>query len=111
MPNPNEVDEMYVVKRNNNREIISFDKILRRVKKLCNENKITINSSSLVMKVIDQLHNDIHTSKIDELTAQQCTMLSTTNPDYGKLASFITISNHHKNTSDDFNFGASRIAS
>ena len=49
MPNPNEVDEMYVVKRNNNREIISFDKILRRVKKLCNENKITINSSSLVI--------------------------------------------------------------
>ena len=104
MSNTNDVDEMYVIKRNNSKEIISFDKILRRVKKLCNENNITINASSLVMKVIDQLHNDIHTSKIDELTAQQCTMLSTTNPDYGKLASFITISNHHKNTSDDFNF-------
>jgi ribonucleoside-diphosphate reductase alpha chain len=93
---------MYVIKRNKGREAISFDKILRRVKNICKENNININCPSLVMKVIDQLHDNIETTKIDELTAQQCTMLATTNPDYGKLASHITISNHHKNTSSDF---------
>tara|TARA_Y100000816_G_scaffold225665_1_gene170639 strand:- start:81 stop:2462 length:2382 start_codon:yes stop_codon:yes gene_type:complete len=97
-----ETDEMYVIKRNKSREAISFDKILRRVKNICKENSININCPSLVMKVIDQLHDNIETTKIDELTAQQCTMLATTNPDYGKLASHITISNHHKNTSSDF---------
>ena len=95
-------EEMYVIKRNGGCEAISFDKILRRVKNICKEKNININCPSLVMKVIDQLHNNIETTKIDELTAQQCTMLATTNPDYGNLASHITISNHHKNTSDNF---------
>lgn len=94
--------EMYVVKRNNKKEIMSFDKISRRIKTICKKNNININSSALVIKIIDQLHDNILTTKIDELTAQQCTMLATTNPDYGFLASQIIISNHHKNTSANF---------
>ena len=95
-------NEMYVTKRNNKEEVISFDKILKRVKVIGKKNKLNINYSSLVMKVIDQLHDKIHTTKIDELTAEQCTMLSTTHPDYGKMAAQIVISNHHKNTPNTF---------
>ena len=54
------------------------------------------------MKVIDQLYDGISTSKIDELTCEQCASLSTQHPDYGILASRIFVSNHHKNTKPSF---------
>ena len=92
------VNEMRVTKRNGELQDVSFDKILQRVKKLGQEAGIHINYSSLVMKVIDQLYDKIHTSKIDELTAEQCAVMSTNHPDYGALAGRIVISNHQKNT-------------
>ena len=96
--------EMRVQKRDGNFEDVSFDKILRRVKNLGSEATppIQLNYSELIMKVIDQLHNDIPTSMIDELTAEQCASLCTRHPNYGKLASRIILSNNHKNTSDQF---------
>ena len=54
------------------------------------------------MKVIDQLYDNIETTKIDELTAEQCASMASTHPDYTMLASAISISNLHKNTSDSF---------
>ena len=94
--------DMRVTKRNGQLEIMSFDKILNRIKKLGNEAKIQINFTSLAMKVIDQLYDSIPTTKIDELTAEQCASLSTLNPDYGILASRVIISNLQKNTDDSF---------
>jgi len=94
--------DMHVTKRNGKLEDISFDKILNRVKKIGQEANIQINYSSLVMKVIDQLYDTIPTSKIDELTAEQCASLSTQHPDYGILAGRIVVSNHQKNTSSCF---------
>jgi len=94
--------EMRVLKRNGQLEDISFDKILTRVKKLGQEANIQINYSSLVMKVIDQLYDKIPTTKIDELTAEQCAVMSTQHPDYGVLAGRIVVSNHQKNTNSSF---------
>ena len=90
--------EMRVVKRNGCLEELSFDKILKRIRKLGHEAKIQINYQSLVMKVIDQLYDTIPTSKIDELAAEQCAVLSTNHPDYATLAGRIVVSNHQKNT-------------
>ena len=95
-------NDMRVTKRNGELEDIAFDKILTRVKKVGQEVNIQINYSSLVMKVIDQLYDKISTTKIDELTAEQCASLSTHNPDYGTLAGRIVVSNHQKNTSSSF---------
>ena len=95
-------NEMKVMKRNGQFENMSFDKILSRIKTLGNEANIQINYSLLSMKVIDQLYDKIETSKIDELTAEQCAAMSTIHPDYGTLASRIVISNHQKNTNDSF---------
>ena len=89
-------NEMRVKKRNGQLEVIAFDKILNRIKKLGQEVGIQINYSLLVMKVIDQLYDKIETSKIDELTAEQCASLSTQHPDFATLASRIVISNHQK---------------
>ena len=90
--------EMRVTKRNGELQDIAFDKILERIKKLGKEAEIHINYSSLVMKVIDQLYDKIPTSKIDELAAEQCAVMSTNHPDYATLAGRIVVSNHQKNT-------------
>ena len=95
-------EEMHVIKRNGKSEIVSFDKILKRIKNIGSEAKLSINYTSLAMKVIDQLYNGIETSKLDELTAEQCASLSTHHPDYGTLASRLVISNLHKKTSPSF---------
>jgi len=94
-------NEEYVIKRNGQKESISFDKILTRVKKL-GGNDLSVNYTSLVQKIIDRLYDEIPTTKIDELTAQQCASLITTHGDYGELASRILTSNHHKNTPATF---------
>ena len=93
--------EMHVIKRNGKKEVISFDKILKRIKSLGKHfNLQHIIFAQLAMKVIDQLYDNIQTTKIDELTAEQCASMSSIHPDYTKLASAIVVSNLHKNTSN-----------
>lgn len=106
--------EMHVTKRNLSREVVSFDKILQRIKKIgkCANNPCSlindsgslsnINYTSLAMKVIDQLYDGITTTQIDELSSEQCASMSSIHPDYNVLAGRIMISNHHKNTSPSF---------
>ena len=95
-------DDMFVTKRNGKPEPMAFDKILQRIKKVGLEVNIKINYTALTMKVIDQLYDKISTTKIDELTAEQCASMSSTHPDYNVLAGRITISNHHKNSDSSF---------
>ena len=95
-------NEMNVTKRDGNLETVSFDKILRRMKRIGKEAGIKVNYTSLAMKVIDQLYDGISTTKIDELTAEQCASLASIHYDYNTLAGWIVISNHQKNTSTSF---------
>jgi ribonucleoside-diphosphate reductase alpha chain len=97
-----DANEMYVLKRSGTREIVSFDKILRRIKTIGQEVGIKINYTNLVIKVIDQLYDNISTTKLDELSAEQCAVMASIHTDYNTLAGRITISNHHKNTSNKF---------
>lgn len=99
----NNIVDMYVLKRNGKKEIISFDKILKRGKSIAKEfGLVNIIHAQLAMKVIDQLYDNIQTTKIDELMAEQCASMASTHPDYTKMASAITISNLQKNTSSSF---------
>jgi ribonucleoside-diphosphate reductase alpha chain len=91
-------EEMHVIKRSDVKELVEFDKILNRVKTLSKQYDLKVNNSLLVMKVIDQLYNNIETTKIDELTAEQCAAMSSIHPDYNRLAGYIVVSNHQKNT-------------
>ena len=95
--------EMYVTKRNGQLEIVSFDKILKRIKKAGQEGNLhKIHYASLAMKVIDQIYDKITTNKIDELTAEQCASMSSVHPEYTILAGRIIISNHHRDTTNSF---------
>jgi len=97
--------EMNVTKRDSSIETVSFDKILKRIKGQgvrTDGTQIKLNYTGLAMKVIDQLYDGISTTKIDELSAEQCASLSSTHPDYNVLAGRIVVSNHQKNTSESF---------
>ena len=104
-----DANDMRVTKRNGELEEIAFDKILSRIKNLGQEAGIQINYASLAMKVIDQLYDKIPTTKIDELAAEQCASMSTSNPDYGTLASRIVVSNHQKNTDPYYDMVINRL--
>uniref|UniRef100_A0AB39J9P5 Ribonucleoside-diphosphate reductase n=1 Tax=Florenciella sp. virus SA2 TaxID=3240092 RepID=A0AB39J9P5_9VIRU len=94
--------DMYVIKRDGNTEKLSYKKILERTRKIGRKFENTINHSELVTKIIDQLYNNIHTSQIDELLCQHCASLSSLDYDYYNLASHLCVSNHQKETSEDF---------
>lgn len=88
----------YVIKRNEKTELLSYDKIFERTKKLGDKYNLEIQYSGLVMKIIDQLYDKIKTSQIDELMAEQCASMGSIHYDYSKLAGYICVSNHHKET-------------
>ncbi len=94
---------MSVIKRDGSIQLMSFDKILNRIKTLGNMNPpLQLNYSQLVINIMDKLHDKITTSKIDELTAIECAYKISSHPDFGTLAGRIIVSNNHKNTSTSF---------
>jgi ribonucleoside-diphosphate reductase alpha chain len=94
--------QMRVTKRNGQLEELSFDKILNRIRTLGNNAGINVNYQELVIKVVDQLYDTIPTTKIDEFVSEHCIFSSSSSFAYGELASRIVISNHQKNTEDNF---------
>ena len=106
--------EMQVKKRDGRFENVSFDKILVRLKKLGtmttaelggeNGGSLNVQYTELAIKVIEQLYNGISTVQIDELLAQQCATQATHHPDYQAMASRIVISNHQKNTTEEWGY-------
>tara|TARA_B110000971_G_scaffold116439_1_gene119358 strand:- start:3839 stop:6202 length:2364 start_codon:yes stop_codon:yes gene_type:complete len=91
---------MRVTKRDGTRETVSFDKVLRRIQLLSDD--LRINGFEIAQKVCNRIYDGVLTSELDELTAYICSSIVADNPDYDKLASRITISNHQKKTSPSF---------
>ena len=90
---------MNVIKRNGIVEEVSFDKVIKRIKKISYNLSESINPILIAQKVCSQIYNNVSTVELDELTAQLCISMETTHLDYGVLASRIIISNNHKSTS------------
>ncbi len=91
---------MQVLKRDGSKEDVSFDKVLNRIR-IAAEG-LEVNPTLIAQRTLLRIYDGVKTSELDELAAQLSISLMTTNPDYGKLASRIIISNHHRNTSDKF---------
>ena len=87
---------MNVIKRNGSVEELSYNKIIVRLQQLAPE--ISIHYSNLVLKIMDQLYDNINTYQIDELMAELCASLGSHHYDYSTLANKLCISNHHKDT-------------
>lgn len=92
---------MKVLKRNGDSEDVSFDKVINRIKALSYELE-TVDPVEVAQKVCARIYDGVRTSELDELAASICSSMMVTHPDYGKLASRICVSNHHKNTSPSF---------
>lgn len=92
---------MFVCKRSGEREEVSFDKVLKRIKVLSN-GLDDVNFFEVAQKVCTRIFDGVKTTELDELAAQMCSSMILDHPDYGTLASRIIISNHHKNSSPSF---------
>ncbi|MDX1544094.1 MAG: ribonucleotide reductase N-terminal alpha domain-containing protein, partial [Christiangramia sp.] len=93
---------MYVVKRDGRKEPVMFDKITARVKKLCYGLNELVDPVKVAMRVIEGLYDNVTTSELDNLAAEIAATMTTSHPDYAKLAARISVSNLHKNTKKTF---------
>lgn len=93
-----------VIKRNGKEELVDFNKVHLRIKRLIKEPYplTQIDDFELAKLSIGGLNNGIKTKDIDIYTANISSSLSIHNYEYGKLASRIVINNHHKNTLNSF---------
>lgn len=95
-------DHIYVTKRNGNRELVSFDKVMERIQYLA-DNLDHVNPDIVAQKVCSQIADGIKTSELDEFAAETCAMMQARHhPNYGKLAARLVIDNHQKNTHESF---------
>ncbi|HJN54001.1 MAG TPA: ribonucleoside-diphosphate reductase subunit alpha, partial [Flavobacteriaceae bacterium] len=93
---------MYVVKRDGKKQPIMFDKITARVRKLCYGLNPLVHPVKVAMRVVEGLYDGVTTSELDNLAAEIAATLTTTHPDYARLAARISVSNLHKNTKKTF---------
>ncbi|SNY95197.1 ribonucleoside-diphosphate reductase subunit alpha [Flagellimonas pacifica] len=93
---------MYVLKRDGRKEPMMFDKITARVRKLCYGLNSLVDPVKVAMRVIEGLYDGVTTSELDNLAAEIAATMTTTHPDYAKLAARISVSNLHKNTKKSF---------
>ncbi|MEZ4855159.1 MAG: ribonucleoside-diphosphate reductase subunit alpha [Gelidibacter sp.] len=93
---------MYVVKRDGRKEPMMFDKITARVRKLCYGLNELVDPVKVAVRVIEGLYDGVTTSELDNLAAEIAATMTTTHPDYARLAARISVSNLHKNTKKTF---------
>lgn len=97
------IPTMYVVKRDGKKQPVSFDKITKRIGKLCDGlNKQYIDPVVVAQGVVRGLFSGVTTSELDNLASETAAYMSTEHPDYAKLASRIAISNLQKDTPNSF---------
>merc|ERR1719327_2160289 len=83
-------DDIHVIKRNGKKEVVRYDKITSRIKKLC----YGFDSKDIKPSVT--------THELDELAAQTAAYMATQHPDFSRLAARISVSNLHKSTDKVF---------
>ena len=79
-----------------------FDKITARIRKLNYGINPLLDPVRVAMRVIEGLYDGVTTSELDNLAAEIAATMTTTHPDYAKLAARISVSNLHKNTKKSF---------
>ena len=94
---------MFVIKRSGIKENVQFDKITSRLQKLLYGGlDKTIDPVIITQKICSRMSSGITTTELDNLASQICMGMIIDNPDFGTLGARIVISNHQKNTDDDF---------
>ena len=96
---------MKIKKRDGRLEQLSFDKVIYRLRKLCNDRSLglleTIDPDVIAQRVVSSIYDGVTSCELDE-EAARIAISMTENPEYQKLASRIIISNAHKSTNECF---------
>lgn len=103
----NHSSDLYVIKRDGERQDISFDKILKRLTRLVDgtsigQPKLDLNPSTLSQRVIQELIPGIETTKLDQIAANIAAYGASENIEMTTLAARILISDLHKRTNSSF---------
>ena len=93
---------MYVTKRNGNKEPVQFDKITTRISKLTLDLGDSVDPVIVTQKTVASIFSGITTTELDNQAALICMNMITENPGYGILGGRIAVSNHQKNTPENF---------
>ena len=95
--------ELFVTKRNGQREKLDPDKILQRLQTLSQGLDPTyLNIQSLTDSIVRGLYPNMTTPEIDVLAAESAASLSTQHPHYARLAARILVTQNHKQTPNTF---------
>ena len=94
---------MKVKKRDGSFEEMRYDKITKRISALCHDlNMEYIDPTYITLKVTQGIYDGISTIELDKLAAETAASMTTTHPDYAKLAGRISVSNLHRTTPKKF---------
>ena len=94
---------MQVIKRNGEKEDVSFDKIKKRIEYLCHGLDLRyVEPIEICKKVIQGLYDGVSTTVLDDLSSETAATMATKHPDYAILAARISVSNLHKNSDRSF---------
>ena len=93
---------MRVLKRDNRKEAVKFDKITARIEKLCYGLSEYVDPVAVAKRVIDGVYDGVTTAELDNLAAETAASMTIKHPDYANLAARIAVSNLHKSTKKSF---------
>ena len=94
---------MKVKKRDGSLEEMRYDKITRRISVFCSDlNLEYIDPTYVTLKVTQGIYDGISTTELDVLAAETAASMTTTHPDYAKLAGRLSVSLLHKVTHKKF---------
>lgn len=99
---------MQVIKRNGQKESVSFDKITKRVSDLCYGLQ-HVDPILVAKETINALYDLIPTEKLDILSADICASKAHHYPNYNKLGGRILASNISKHASEDYFYTVSLL--
>lgn len=94
---------MHVIKRDGKKELVSFDKVLERLRKLSYGLETShVFYEAVAQKTIEGIYDGVTTSELDSLASEIAASKAVDHPDYSILASRIIVDNLHKNVEMNF---------
>ncbi|MFA5584559.1 MAG: ribonucleotide reductase N-terminal alpha domain-containing protein, partial [Bacteriovoracaceae bacterium] len=94
---------MFVTTRSGKREPVQFDKITHRIAQLTyGLDTKYVDAIEVARRTINGLFDGISTEELDNLSAEVSAYMTSTHPDYARLAGRIAVANLHRQTSDSF---------
>jgi len=101
---------MKVIKRNGRVEDVKFDKVTNRILKLAVGLSENVDAQKISQQVFSSMYENIKTYEIDNLSAETCIAMITSDPDYEILATRIVASNIQKVCPNNLHIAMKKLA-